>query len=71
VWEQCEITLAAAQLVLSTCQKSLAEASFMRVLGTRGGFIADRWPKLDSLRSIYLKGHRDSCLDLVISPAPC
>ncbi len=65
VSEQCEITLTAVQLVLSTCQKSLAEASFMRVLGTRGGFLADRWPKLDALRSIHLKGDGDSCLDLV------
>jgi F-box/TPR repeat protein Pof3 len=62
---RCEISLAAVQSVLKICQKTLLEATFLRVKGNRIGFLSNQWPELRSLRTLNLRSSGDMILDLV------
>jgi F-box/TPR repeat protein Pof3 len=63
----CEIGLNAVQAVLKICQKTLVEATFLRVKGSRYGFILDQWPELQSLRTLHLRSSGEVMLDEVSS----
>lgn len=61
----CEISLPAVQSILRICQKTLLEATFLRVKGNRMGFLPNQWPELQSLRSLNLRSIGDVMLDVV------
>ena len=61
----CEISLSAVQLALKTCQKTLVGAIFLRVKGSRVGFLSNQWPELQSLGTLHLRSSGDVMLDEV------
>jgi F-box/TPR repeat protein Pof3 len=51
----CEISVSAVQLALKTCQKSLIEATFLRVKGSSYHAGSGQWPKLESLKTLRFR----------------
>ncbi len=60
-----EITLSAVQAVLGQCKDTLATATFLKIIGPRGGFLYDRWPAMPSIKTLHLESDGQSVLDLV------
>jgi F-box/TPR repeat protein Pof3 len=71
VSENCEITPRVILSALKTCQKTLVEATFLRVCGRSEGDF-NQWPKLESLRSLDLRFHHSylTLIDFVCSNLP-
>ena len=66
VSKNCEITVSAVQLALKTCQKTLVDATFLKMKGTKqfGGMLGP-WPKLESLKTLHFRATGDSLLNIV------
>jgi F-box/TPR repeat protein Pof3 len=60
-----EISLSAVQKALETCKSSLVTATFLNVQGNKGGFLAGRWVRMESIKTLRLEADGDSYLDLV------
>ena len=60
-----EISLSTVQSIFSTCGATLVNVTCLNVKGTRGGFIADSWATVNSMKRLNLKADKDSCLDIV------
>lgn len=59
------IMLSAVQTALVHCKNSLVTATFLKVIGPRGGFLSDRWPAMGSLKYLHLDSDGQSVLDIV------
>jgi F-box/TPR repeat protein Pof3 len=57
--------LSAVQMALGQCKSSLVTATFLKVIGPRGGFLSDRWPAMGSLNYLHLDSDGQSVLDIV------
>lgn len=56
--------LSAVQMALGQCKSSLVTATFLKVIGPRGGFLSDRWPAMGSLKYLHLDSDGQSVLDI-------
>ena len=59
-----QISLSTVQYAFKICDKTLVNVSFLNIKGSRGGFLADRWPKAESIKFLNLKADKESCLDI-------
>jgi F-box/TPR repeat protein Pof3 len=55
VGANCEIKLASVLLALKSCQKTILEATFLRVEGRKIVTVPEVWPQLHSLQSLNLR----------------
>lgn len=60
-----EMTLFTVQTALGLCKRSLVTATVLRITGPRGGFLAGRWPVMESIKSLHLESDGESVLDIV------
>lgn len=60
-----QITLSAVQAILSDCKEHVINATFLNVKGNHLRFVPDRWPRMDSLTTIHLRGDKNSVMDIV------
>ena len=61
----CEMSLASVQSILKINQKTLLEATFLRIIGNRIAVPQNQWPELHSLRILNLRSSADYILDIV------
>jgi F-box/TPR repeat protein Pof3 len=59
-----QITLSTVQSVFKICDRTLADVRCLNIKGSPGGFLADRWPKAESIKVLNLKADKESCLDI-------